>query len=65
MNLFDGKKLAAGVMAEVKELIGEKKLSLGIISVGDDVVSQKFVAEKEKRGSEIGVDVRQYKFSIY
>ena len=64
MNLLDGKKLAAGVMAEVKELIGEKKLSLGIISVGDDVVSQKFVAEKEKRGSEIGVDVRQYKFSI-
>ena len=64
MNLFDGKMLAVGVLAEAGELIGEKKLSLGIISVGDDVISQKFVAEKEKRGRELGVSVRQYKFSI-
>lgn len=64
MNLFDGKTLAGIVIAEAKEMIGGKKLSLGIIVVGDDPVTEKFTAEKEKRGSAIGVDVRQYRFSV-
>ena len=60
MNLFDGKALAAGVIEETKKLIGEKKLSFGVFRVGEDSVSTKFIAEKERVGKELGVDVRAY-----
>ncbi len=60
MNLFDGKALATGVIEETKKLIGEKKLSLGVFRVGEDLVSTKFIAEKERVGKELGVDVRAY-----
>lgn len=60
MNLFDGKALAAGVIEETKKLIGDKKLSLGVFRVGEDLVSTKFIAEKERVGKELGVNVRSY-----
>ena len=60
MNLFDGRALADQVLKETKGLMGDKKLSLGIFVVGEDPVSAKFVAQKEKVGKELGVDVRQY-----
>ncbi|MBI2097120.1 MAG: bifunctional 5,10-methylenetetrahydrofolate dehydrogenase/5,10-methenyltetrahydrofolate cyclohydrolase [Candidatus Sungbacteria bacterium] len=64
MNLFDGKQLAGQVLKEARELMGAKKLSLGIVVAGDDPATRAFVAQKEKRGAELGVDVRVYEESV-
>lgn len=63
MRFFDGKVLADLTLQEIKKLIGHKQLSLGIISVGNNQISQKFIAEKERRGKELGVLVKPYRLA--
>src|SRR3990167_2072799 len=64
MNVFDGRALADQVLAEAGEIIGARKLSLGVIVLGEDPVSANFIAQKEKRGAEIGIAVRIYRYPI-
>ena len=64
MNVFDGRALADQVLAEAGEIIGARKLSLGVIVLGEDPVSANFIAQKEKRGAEIGIAVRTYRYPI-
>ncbi|MBI2054775.1 MAG: bifunctional 5,10-methylenetetrahydrofolate dehydrogenase/5,10-methenyltetrahydrofolate cyclohydrolase [Candidatus Sungbacteria bacterium] len=60
MNFFNGGALADSVLEETKTLIGSKRLSLGIVSIGENEISQRFITEKEKRGHELGVSVKHY-----
>ncbi|MFH1956026.1 MAG: bifunctional 5,10-methylenetetrahydrofolate dehydrogenase/5,10-methenyltetrahydrofolate cyclohydrolase [Patescibacteria group bacterium] len=60
--IIDGKKIAEEIREFLKnELIESgKKLKLGIICVGEDPVSQKFVEKKVKFAEEIGVKTKLY-----
>ncbi|MBI3627746.1 MAG: bifunctional 5,10-methylenetetrahydrofolate dehydrogenase/5,10-methenyltetrahydrofolate cyclohydrolase [Candidatus Sungbacteria bacterium] len=60
MNLIDGKALAEKIGEEVKTRVAGHNLSLGIISIGQDLVSQKFIEQKKKKGQELGIEVRTY-----
>lgn len=48
---------------EMKPNIIGRNLSLGVILVGENLVSEKFIEEKKKRGEVLGIDVRTYTFS--
>jgi len=60
--LIDGRKMAeeikTSLASEVLNL--PKKLRLAVIQVGNDSVTEKFLEQKKKFGSAVGVDVRVY-----
>lgn len=62
MILLNGKKIADGILGELKEEIAEKKwkLRLGVALVGHDPISENYVRIKQRTGESIGVDVRIY-----
>jgi len=60
MEFFDGRGLAEEIYQGVRAQMNERHLSLGIIQVGHTVASEKFIEQKKKKGSELGVDVRVY-----
>ncbi|MCX6712203.1 MAG: hypothetical protein NT041_00740, partial [Candidatus Vogelbacteria bacterium] len=58
--IVDGKALAEESKVELKATLRQaqgKKLRLAVVWVGDNTVSEKYVARKKKVGEEIGVDV--------
>lgn len=55
--LLEGKVLSGKIKEELKIKLGNKKLRLDIILVGDNLASQKYVERKKKFGEEIGVEV--------
>jgi len=61
MNLIDGKKIADGILEELKKEIEEKKLKLclGLILVGDNPASQLYVRKKEEAAQEIGIEIKK------
>lgn len=63
-TLLDGRKLAGKILNEVKSKIqsSEKKLSLGVIVVGENPVIKKFVSEKKRVAEELGVDFKIYDY---
>src|SRR3990167_837244 len=62
MPIIDGKKLADEIKAELKAevLRINKKIRLAVIKVGEDKVAEKFLEQKKKFGSAVGIDVRVY-----
>lgn len=60
MNLFDGRGLAEKLYGEIKDNLGERKLSLGVVAVSPNEISKKFIEQKRKRGEELGIQVRLY-----
>ena len=60
--IIDGRKLAEEIKAELKaEVLGlNKKIRLAVVKVGGDKVTEKFLGEKKKFGSAVGIDVRIY-----
>ena len=64
--IIDGKSLAEKIKASLREEISgknksaPKRIRLAVVLVGEEKVMGKFVALKQKFGSEIGVDVRIY-----
>ncbi|KKT29829.1 hypothetical protein A3G55_03990 [Candidatus Giovannonibacteria bacterium RIFCSPLOWO2_12_FULL_44_25] len=62
MPIIDGKKLADEIKAELKAevLRLNKKIRLAVIKVGEDKVAEKFLEQKKKFGSAVGIDVRVY-----
>ncbi|MBI4134665.1 MAG: bifunctional 5,10-methylenetetrahydrofolate dehydrogenase/5,10-methenyltetrahydrofolate cyclohydrolase [Candidatus Sungbacteria bacterium] len=60
MQLFDGKALAEELYKEIKKDLSERKLSLGVVAVGANEISKKFIEQKKKKGEELGVQVRVY-----
>ena len=63
-KILDGKKLSEKILSELKEEVKKinKPLKLGVILVGDNEVSQKFIERKKKAGETIGVEVKIYKY---
>jgi methylenetetrahydrofolate dehydrogenase (NADP+)/methenyltetrahydrofolate cyclohydrolase len=57
--LVDGKKIQSEIEQELKELVSKRLRvpSLGIVLVGEDPASEKFVSLKQKFGESVGVDV--------
>lgn len=63
-TLLDGRKLAGKILGEVKREIetSKKKLSLGVVVVGENTVIRKFINEKKRAAGEIGTDFRIYDY---
>lgn len=57
--LVDGKKIQQDIKQELKELVSKcsRVPSLGIVLVGEDPASEKFISLKQKFGDSLGVDV--------
>ncbi len=62
--IIDGKKLAEDIKVSLKEAISMSKKSfrLAIIKVGENPITEKFLEQKKKFGSVIGVETRIYDF---
>ncbi|MBU1292113.1 bifunctional 5,10-methylenetetrahydrofolate dehydrogenase/5,10-methenyltetrahydrofolate cyclohydrolase [Patescibacteria group bacterium] len=61
MNIIDGKKIADGILEELKEEIEEKELKpcLGIILVGNNLASQLYVQKKEQATQKVGIEIKK------
>jgi methylenetetrahydrofolate dehydrogenase (NADP+) / methenyltetrahydrofolate cyclohydrolase len=55
--IVNGRALAEDIKTELKQKTQNKNLRLDVILVGDNIVSEKYVARKKKMGEEIGVEV--------
>ncbi|MDP3771976.1 MAG: bifunctional 5,10-methylenetetrahydrofolate dehydrogenase/5,10-methenyltetrahydrofolate cyclohydrolase [bacterium] len=64
MIIVDGKAIAAGILDEVRNEVAasKKKLRLGVVVVGNDVVTRHFVMEKRRVAESVGIDMRVYPF---
>lgn len=62
--IIDGKKIAEEIKAELKSdiLRLNKKIRLAVVKVGSDTVTEKFLEQKKKFGSAVGIDLRIYNF---
>ena len=60
--IIDGKKLAEEIKAELKAEIFKlnKKIRLAAVEVGENPVTKKFLEQKKKFASAVGIDVRIY-----
>jgi len=61
MELIDGNKIAADIVAELKAEVAAlpgRKPCLALVRVGDDPASISYVKRKEKTAAEIGIDGR-------
>lgn len=61
--IIDGKKIAGGILANLKTLPKPGKF-LAAVLVGDDRSSVSFLGRKEKIARELGIDFRLYKFPV-
>ncbi len=61
MELIDGNKIAADIIAELKTevaAINGRKPCIALVRVGDDPASVSYVTKKEKTSAEIGIESR-------
>jgi len=66
MELIEGRKIANGIVEEVKAGIKERKLApgLGVVLVGDDEASKIYVGLKERAAREVGVNFFKAEFDF-
>ncbi len=62
--IVDGKQIAEEIKQELKEKVEGKKLVLGVVVVGDDMATVKFVEQKKKFGEAIGVEVKVFEYGV-
>ena len=64
MKILDGKKLAEKILANLEKEAEKSKLrlSLAVIQVGENLVSQVFINQKKKACEKIGVGFKLFKF---
>jgi len=60
--IIDGKALAEQIKQELKIDVRGKDLRLAVVWVGEDPVSERYVARKKKMGLDIGVEVVVYEY---
>jgi methylenetetrahydrofolate dehydrogenase (NADP+)/methenyltetrahydrofolate cyclohydrolase len=62
MKIIDGKKIADGILAKLKERIKKDSLKpcLAVILVGDNPASRLYVQRKEEAAQRIGIEVKKY-----
>ena len=61
MDLIDGNKIAADIIAELKAEVAKlpgRKPCIALVRVGEDPASVSYVKKKEKTAAEIGVTSR-------
>jgi methylenetetrahydrofolate dehydrogenase (NADP+) / methenyltetrahydrofolate cyclohydrolase len=65
MEIFDGRKEAKKLDKEIIEHLKQTQVTpvLGIIQVGNNEASNKYVALKQRVGEKLGIDVRVYKYA--
>ena len=63
--IIDGKKMAEEIKAELKAEVFKfgRKIRLAVVKIGSDQVTEKFLEQKKKFGSAVGIDVRIYELS--
>jgi len=64
MKLLDGKKLSEKILGNIKEEIKKRKLklTLAVIQVGENPVSQIFINQKKKACEKTGINFKLFKF---
>ena len=60
-KLFNGKKESLIIKDIIKKNIADRSLTLGIIQVGDDHMSNVFIREKMKFAKDVGVNIKYQK----
>jgi len=62
MKNIDGKKIADGILEDLKEEIKNMsfELCLGVVLVGDDPASLLYVQKKEESADKIGIEIKKY-----
>ena len=60
--IIDGKKIASEIKLKLAEMAEGRGLRLGVVQVGDNPVSSRYVARKQKFGAEIGVEVAVFEY---
>jgi len=60
--IIDGKKIAENLNKELKEKLSGKNLHLGVIFVGDNPASTKYVEKKKELGEKLGVEVSVFEY---
>ena len=65
MVIFDGKKLAEEILADIKDKISKDnlQLKLAVAQVGENAVSQIFINQKKKACERVGIGFELFKFS--
>jgi len=59
-QLLDGKKVAEEILSQVRLEAAGQKLQLAVVQVGENLVSNTYITEKQKIGS-IGCETRPEK----
>lgn len=60
--IIDGKKIASEIKSDLRKKLSGKKLTVGLIVVGSDTVTDKFVSMKQKTADDLGVDLRVFEY---
>jgi len=63
MNLLDGKKLSEKILTNIRKKL-KKKLTLAVVLVGDNVVSEIFINQKRMACEKAGIGFKLFKFPI-
>ena len=65
IKILDGKKLADKILAGLKQKIkkAKLKLTLAVVLVGDNAVSEKFIEQKKIACEKAGIKFELFKFS--
>lgn len=61
-KILDGKKVAQEILRDVKQRAKGKSLKLAVVQVGQNKVSETYIAEKQKIGEEAGIKVELFQF---
>jgi methylenetetrahydrofolate dehydrogenase (NADP+)/methenyltetrahydrofolate cyclohydrolase len=64
-KILDGKKLAERILRDLKKKIKKKhpKLTLGVVLVGENPVSEIFIKQKKRACEKVGINFKLFKFS--
>ncbi len=64
--IIEGKQIAEEIKESLKERLQNsgKKLAIGIVQVGEDEVSARFVRQKQKFAEDLGIEVNFYGFPL-
>jgi len=66
MKILNGKKIAEKILTNLRNEIRKSKLklTLAVIQIGENQISQVFINQKKKAAERIGVDFKLFKFPV-
>src|SRR3989344_5853613 len=57
-EILDGKKVAKEILRQVRQRAKGKQLKLAVVQVGQNKISETYIAEKQKVGADAGIAVQ-------